>query len=141
MQAVDQRDAAYQANGGAWPQLQDTCALCHGASGQPRDAQYAALAGQPTAYIENQLRAFAEGRRHSAQMQPLAANLTDEQIKRLASYSAEQQPGVTEAPPRMMRWTSAASAWSPPMVVQPATAKNSLAAPWLRVSPDKGSFI
>lgn len=100
MQAVDQHDAAYQANGGAWPQLQDTCALCHGANGQPRDAQYAALAGQPAAYIENQLRAFAQGRRHSAQMQPLAANLTDEQIKRLASYFAEQQPGVTEVPAR-----------------------------------------
>lgn len=96
MNAVDQHDADYQANGGAWPQLQDTCALCHGARGQPRDAQYAALAGLPTAYIESQLRAFAEGRRHSAQMSPLAANLTDEQITRLASYFALQKPGVTE---------------------------------------------
>lgn len=96
MNAVDQHDIEYQANGGAWPQLQDTCALCHGANGQPRDAQYAALAGQPATYIENQLHAFAEGRRHSAQMEPLAANLTNEQIKRLASYFAEQKPGVTE---------------------------------------------
>ncbi|MCO8312927.1 c-type cytochrome [Pseudomonas mandelii] len=96
MNAVDQHDAEYQANGGAWPQLQDTCALCHGARGQPRDAQYAALAGQSASYIESQLHAFAEGRRYSAQMSPLAANLTDEQIKHLANYFAEQKPGVTQ---------------------------------------------
>lgn len=96
MNAVDQHDAEYQANGGAWPQRQDTCTLCHGARGQPENAQYAALADQPASYIETQLQAFAEGRRHSAQMSPLAANLTDEQIKYLANYFAQQKPGMTE---------------------------------------------
>nr|WP_044875361.1 c-type cytochrome [Pseudomonas sp. LFM046] len=98
MDAVDRYYIAYEANGGAWPQIQDSCALCHGVNGQPRDAQYAALAGQPAPYIEAQLHAFAEGRRHSAQMGPLAANLSDTQIKALADYFSRQTPDTTEAP-------------------------------------------
>lgn len=98
MDALDQHDAQYRANGGAWPQLQDTCALCHGSRGQPKGMQYAALAGQPASYIEAQLHAFAEGRRHNPQMSPLAANLTDDQIKFLADYFARQKPQRTEAP-------------------------------------------
>lgn len=31
MNTLDEHNARYLANGGAWPQLQDTCALCHGA--------------------------------------------------------------------------------------------------------------
>lgn len=100
MDALDRYYASYEANGGAWPQTQDSCALCHGVNGQPRDAQYAALAGQPASYIEAQLHAFAEGRRHSAQMGPLAANLSDAQIKALADYFSRQLPGTTEAPER-----------------------------------------
>ncbi|MDH4560467.1 c-type cytochrome [Pseudomonas sp. BN411] len=100
MDALDRYYAGYEANGGAWPQIQDSCALCHGVNGQPRDAQYAALAGQPAAYIETQLHAFAEGRRRSAQMGPLAANLSDTQIKSLADYFSRQRPETTEAPER-----------------------------------------
>ncbi|MFZ6047056.1 c-type cytochrome [Pseudomonas sp. CR3202] len=100
MDALDRYYVGYEANGGAWPQIQDSCALCHGVNGQPRDAQYAALAGQPTSYIEAQLHAFAEGRRHSAQMGPLAANLSDARIKSLADYFSRQTPDTTEAPER-----------------------------------------
>lgn len=100
MDALDRYYAGYEANGGAWPQIQDSCALCHGVNGQPRDAQYAALAGLPAAYIEAQLHAFAEGRRQSAQMGPLAANLSDAQIKSLADYFSRQPPETTEAPAR-----------------------------------------
>ncbi|AZD60963.1 Cytochrome c4 [Pseudomonas chlororaphis subsp. aurantiaca] len=98
MNTLDEHNARYLANGGAWPQLQDTCALCHGARGQPANTRYASLAGQSAAYIEAQLQAFAQGRRHSAQMSPLAANLTQEQIKFLADYFSRQTAGQTEAP-------------------------------------------
>ena len=47
MEALDQHYAGYQADGGAWPQLQDSCALCHGERGQSSNAQYATLAGLP----------------------------------------------------------------------------------------------
>lgn len=100
MDALDLHYRDYEANGGPWPQIQDSCALCHGVKGQPRDGQYAALAGQPAAYLEAQLHAFADGRRHSAQMGPLAANLSDTQIRSLANYFAQQPPETTEAPER-----------------------------------------
>lgn len=100
MNALDNHYADYEANGGAWPQIQDSCALCHGANGQPKDGQYAALAGQPVAYIEGQLQAFAQGRRHSPQMGPLAASLNDTQIKALSGYFARQTAVTTETPQR-----------------------------------------
>ncbi|WP_085634037.1 cytochrome c [Pseudomonas sp. R16(2017)] len=96
MQNLDAHDAHYQASVGPWPQLQDTCALCHGADGQSANARYPALAGQQAAYLEAQLRAFAQGHRHSPTMEALAASLSDEQIKRLAAYYAEQPPGPGE---------------------------------------------
>lgn len=98
MEALDRHYADYQADGGAWPQLQDSCALCHGERGQSRNAQYASLAGLPAAYIEAQLHAFAEGRRHSPQMSPLAANLSDQQIQSLAAYFARQSVQRSETP-------------------------------------------
>ncbi|ERI53102.1 hypothetical protein N878_00590 [Pseudomonas sp. EGD-AK9] len=100
MEALDQHYADYQADGGAWPQLQDSCALCHGERGQPNNAQYASLAGLPAAYIEAQLHAFAAGRRHSPQMSPLAASLTDQQIQSLAAYFARQTAQNTETSAR-----------------------------------------
>lgn len=84
--------ADYEADGGPWPQLQDTCALCHGERGQSRSAQYASLAGLSARYIEAQMHAFAEGRRQSPHMGPLAANLSYDQIKMLAAYYAQQKP-------------------------------------------------
>jgi cytochrome c553 len=63
--ALDRHAGDYQTNGGSWPQLQDTCALCHGPRGQSKNAQYASLAGLSASYIESQLRAFAEGRRRN----------------------------------------------------------------------------
>lgn len=98
MNALDQYYAGYEANGGDWPQFQDSCTSCHGVNGQPRSAQYAALAGQTAAYIEAQLHAFADGRRRSPQMAPLAADLNEEQIKSLAAYFARQRPETTEMP-------------------------------------------
>lgn len=98
MDALDRHYANYQADGGAWPQFQDSCALCHGNRGRSNNAQYASLAGLPAAYIEAQLHAFADGRRPSQQMSPLAAALSDEQIKTLAAYFARQTPERVEAP-------------------------------------------
>jgi cytochrome c553 len=85
-----------QADAGAWPPLQDTCGLCHGPKGQPLNAQYPALAGQPVPYLEAQLHAFAEGRRRSPQMGPLAAELSEAQIRQLAAYYARQTPRPNE---------------------------------------------
>lgn len=95
---LDRQAAAHQANGGPWPQMQDSCALCHGINGQPRNASYAALAGQPASYIEAQLRAFASGQRSNPIMAPLALELSDQKIRELSRYYARQPAQPNERP-------------------------------------------
>ena len=71
-----------------------TCAACHGARGEGKVALNApALAGQGAAYLERQLQHFKTGVRGSdpadslgAQMKPLAALLSDEDIAQMAAY-------------------------------------------------------
>lgn len=98
MTALDQHYAESAAKVGPWPQIQEACTVCHGVGGQPRDGQYAALAGLPAAYISAQLQAFASGQRPSAQMEPLAASLSAAQIDMLARYFASQPATTSEMP-------------------------------------------
>ena len=66
------------------------CVRCHGAEGEGRGAgAFPRLAGQRREYLENALRAYADGSRHSGIMEPAAAALTEELIEQLASYYAE----------------------------------------------------
>lgn len=97
MNALATADAASQASSGPWPQLHDTCTLCHGSKGQSGNAQYPQLAGQSAAYIEAQLHAFADGKRESPLMHPLAASLSDAEISSLAAYFSHQTPEALEA--------------------------------------------
>lgn len=75
------------------------CSACHGSTGDGMaEAGFPALAGQHSAYIEAQLKAFraagredAEGKRRtndgeSRMMQATAARLSDKEIKALSSY-------------------------------------------------------
>lgn len=96
MNALDSHYARYDADVGNWPQPQDTCNACHGTSGQSQNEQYPSLVGQKADYLQAQLHAFAEGKRHGAQMEPLAATLTDDQIVSLAQYFARQTPLSTD---------------------------------------------
>jgi cytochrome c553 len=67
------------------------CAGCHGMSGEGRpDAGYPRLAGQPHRYLERQLEAYADGRRKSAVMEPLASSLTADERQRLAAHFASR---------------------------------------------------
>lgn len=91
-EVLDRQYADGRARGGAWPRLQASCAHCHGPDGRSRNAHYPSLAGLSEPYLAEQLRALAEGRRRSPQMSPLAASMTEEQIKRLAAYYARQRP-------------------------------------------------
>ncbi|MCG8291356.1 c-type cytochrome [Pseudomonas entomophila] len=98
MNALDSHYARYDADVGTWPQPQDTCAACHGVSGQSQNERYPSLAGQQASYLQAQLQAFAGGKRHSPQMEPLAATLSDVQIQSLAQYFARQTPHSTDIP-------------------------------------------
>jgi cytochrome c553 len=71
-----------------------TCAACHGESGRAGpDGYYPRLAGKPAGYLHNQLRNFAQGRRHYELMTRLIDPLNDDYLGEMARYfSALQLP-------------------------------------------------
>jgi cytochrome c553 len=76
-----------------------SCAQCHGANGQGRGEAIPALAGQRTAYLEQALRAYREGRRHSGIMEPIAAPLDRAAMQALVAHYAALPPRAVTAPP------------------------------------------
>ena len=73
-----------------------TCAACHGPNGNSTDPQYPRLAGQNARYIYLELKDFKEGRRrHDPQMEPMAKNLSPEDMLALADYYSKQTPMPT----------------------------------------------
>lgn len=94
--ALDGEADTLKADAGPWPQPQETCFICHGPRGQSGNGGYPALSGQPAAYIEAQLRAFASGRRPDPYMGPLARGMDEKQMKLLADYFARQAPVQNE---------------------------------------------
>lgn len=65
---------------------QQDCAACHGEDGLGRDGTAPSLATQNAAYLEQSLRDYAAGNRASGVMQPIAQQLTDNQIRRFAAH-------------------------------------------------------
>ncbi len=67
------------------------CIACHGPQGRGNaPARYPALGSQHAVYTYNQLKAYAEGRRRAPGndiMQVVAARLTDDEMRALASYT------------------------------------------------------
>jgi cytochrome c553 len=72
------------------------CEACHGTDGVAVFAPAPNLAGQKAAYLEAQLHSFREGTRKSDFMNPVAAQLTDSEIKALAAHFASL-PGAGSA--------------------------------------------
>ena len=65
------------------------CAPCHGPVGISLVRAYPNLAGQKKQYLIDQLKAFRSGERKNLKMMnPLAAELSDSDIKNLAAYFA-----------------------------------------------------
>lgn len=63
------------------------CAACHGIDGISLVREYPNLAGQKELYLIAQLEAFRSGERKSPLlMNPVASQLTDDEIKNLAAY-------------------------------------------------------
>jgi cytochrome c553 len=69
-----------------------TCKACHGPDGISQTAITPSLAGQPDGFLQWQLVYFRSGTRKSPIMQPMAASLTDDDIRNLAAYFAMQKP-------------------------------------------------
>jgi cytochrome c553/cytochrome c5 len=78
-----------------------SCARCHGVNGLGRGlGAFPKLAGQTAAYLDLSLQAFARGQRHSGIMQPIAAGLSQEEMRELARYYAslpEPSPSAQQA--------------------------------------------
>jgi cytochrome c553 len=72
--------------------VSQVCAACHGADGNSPASANPSLAGQPADYITLQLAHFKAGIRHSPVMQPMAAPLSDDDMRALGAYFAQQQP-------------------------------------------------
>src|SRR5690348_18306094 len=73
------------------------CAACHGPKGIAVAPTFPNLAGQSATYLYVRLRAFKDGARENAVMQPLAKALTDRDMRNLAAHFASL-PGKSAAP-------------------------------------------
>jgi cytochrome c553 len=80
------------------PEAASACARCHGAeSERPKSNLVPVLHGQSADYLFQALQAYAEGKRRSGIMQPLAADLSEEDIRNLAEYYASLPPPQAES--------------------------------------------
>jgi cytochrome c553 len=79
------------------PEAVGACARCHaGENERPMSNLVPVLHGQPADYLFSALKAYAEGKRRSGIMQPLAADLRDKDIRNLANYYAGMTPPEAE---------------------------------------------
>ncbi|WP_254424363.1 c-type cytochrome [Rhodanobacter sp. C05] len=101
MPAVDSAGAVL-AISGRWDQQVPACVQCHGPAGVGVGAHFPPLAGQPTAYIEAQLKAWQQGTRHNDPlqlMQHLSSALSAQDISAVAGWFAAQPLDAKGATP------------------------------------------
>ena len=82
------------ADGAAGP---ENCVACHGADGLGLAEDAPNLAGETTMYIDTQLKAFRSGMREPDIMSPIAAELSNDEIRALAQWYADIELQI--APP------------------------------------------
>lgn len=68
------------------------CVACHGAAGNSTITLNPKLAGQHDAYLQKQLHDFKGPSRNNAVMTSISKALSDEDIRNLSAYLAEQKP-------------------------------------------------
>jgi cytochrome c553 len=90
---------ASSAAGQTAPVQAKACGACHGPGGVSAAATMPNLAGQKAGYLEAQLKAFKANTRANPFMNPIAAQLSDDDIHALAVYWAAQSPSALAAPP------------------------------------------
>jgi cytochrome c553 len=64
------------------------CAGCHGVAGQSAQAMWPNLAGQSATYLASQIRAFMSKARINAQMAPMVASLSEEDVDNISAWFA-----------------------------------------------------
>jgi cytochrome c553 len=76
----------------------ELCAGCHGEGGISQTENIPSLAGQPDQFIQWQLVFFRGGSRKNEQMQPIAEQIGNEDIRSLGAYFASLTPPKASAP-------------------------------------------
>jgi cytochrome c553 len=76
-----------------------TCTACHGLNGNSVNPDWPVIAGQNAAYARDQITRIRDGKRTAPLMQPMVANLTDQDVADLAAFFASQTPAGHEADP------------------------------------------
>ena len=66
----------------------DMCVGCHGENGISQTENIPSLAGQPDQFVQWQLVFFRSGARKNEQMQPIAEQVSNEDIRNLGAYFA-----------------------------------------------------
>lgn len=83
-------------------ELAQTCAGCHGTDGNSPSPDFPKIAGQNTRYFIEQMEAYQDGSRVNALMQGQVANLSDQDIRDLAAFYAQQEANFGEADPDLV---------------------------------------
>src|SRR6476620_4014901 len=76
----------------------ELCVECHGEAGISQTENTPSLAGQPDQFIQWQLVFFRSGTRKSDEMQPVAEQISNEDIRNLGAYLASLTPPKPPAP-------------------------------------------
>ena len=76
----------------------EICAGCHGENGISQTENIPSLAGQMDQFIQWQLVFFRGGARKNDQMQPIAQDITNEEIRGLGAYFASLTPPTGKKP-------------------------------------------
>src|SRR5436305_12130348 len=76
----------------------ELCVSCHGEGGISQTENIPSLAAQPDQFIQWQLVFFRSGTRKNEQMQPIAEQLSNEDVRNLGAYFAALQPAKDPAP-------------------------------------------
>ncbi len=71
----------------------EVCQACHGAQGVSEDPAIPSLAGQQDKFLQWQLVFFRSGRRANEIMGPIAAELSDEDVRNIGAYFASLPRG------------------------------------------------
>jgi cytochrome c553 len=88
----------YAADAAAVKEKAEICAGCHGENGISQTENIPSLAGQMDQFIQWQLVFFRGGARKNDQMQPIAQDISNEDIRGLGAYFASLTPPAGKKP-------------------------------------------
>jgi cytochrome c553 len=89
---------AHAADIAAGKEKAEACVACHGDAGISKTENIPSLAGQPDQFIQWQLVFFRGGSRKNEQMQPIAEQLSNDDVRNLGAYFASLAPPKAATP-------------------------------------------